>query len=172
LIERREWRRTLHLRGLPRMLCNLGCLEAYLEKNGLLEAVMSIRVRRAQGQAFGHAVITAVSIDKVPPLVKLFHGRRFGRSIPVAVSFAANQSTACGVSASTSAGVAKVGGGALGNCKEPRRVFQCSRKEAEGSESTASCSPRESVSLESESSSRVDVIELPPGLALPVGLTR
>jgi len=87
-----EWRTSLNLRGLPRKLCDPGALENVMRQNGLMELVSDLRVKPpAAGARLGSAVITACSVDEVPKLAKFFHGRQFGSSAPVAVSFTSSQ---------------------------------------------------------------------------------
>lgn len=84
-----EWRTALHLRGLPRVLCDESAIEALLKAHSLLDAVERIRVQPVRGiKQLGCAVLTAKSVSEVSKLAKFFHGRRFGPSPPVAVSFA------------------------------------------------------------------------------------
>lgn len=83
-----EWRTALHLRGLPRSLCGEGAFEAFLHANNLLNLVERTRVLPTRGKQLGCAVIVARSVAEVPKLAKFFHGRQFGASPPVAVSFA------------------------------------------------------------------------------------
>jgi len=88
----RECRTSLLLRGLPSALCEPGKLQALLDVNGLLELVSSVRVSGTRGRSVGHAVVTSKTVDGVPRLAKFFHGRQYGRSMPIAVSFATRQS--------------------------------------------------------------------------------
>lgn len=88
LKNKREQRTSLHLRGLPRKLCMPGALEALISQNGLEDMVSGVRLLpQAAGARLGCAVLTARSVEEVPKLAKFFHGRQFGASAPVAVSF-------------------------------------------------------------------------------------
>lgn len=84
----REQRLSLHLRALPAKLCNPKEMEALLQAEGLWESVESLRVLPGRGGRLGCAVLNARQAAHVQKLAKFFHGRQFGSSTPVAVSFA------------------------------------------------------------------------------------
>jgi len=89
LANRREQRRTLHLRGLPAKLCGVGALEVLLKAEGLWETVADLRILPRKASQPGCAVLSAKDSLDVQRLAKYFHGRQFGAGAPVAVSFAA-----------------------------------------------------------------------------------
>lgn len=92
LKNKRERRTSLHLRGLPRKMCMPGALEAAMRQHGLFDLVQGFKVMApAGGGRLGCAVLTARSVDEVAQLAKFFHGRQFGASAPVAVSYASAQ---------------------------------------------------------------------------------
>mmetsp|Transcript_58638 Transcript_58638/g.163618 ORF Transcript_58638/g.163618 Transcript_58638/m.163618 type:complete len:442 (-) Transcript_58638:165-1490(-) len=191
LAGRREWRTALQLRGLPRALCQRGQLEAFLHCHGLLEKVASVRILPSKGR-LGCAVLKAKSVDDVQTIAKFFHGRQFGFSIPVAVSFACGQNWASPTSrrsealkqrpflgmpqrvekeqvASKDAGAHRQPAG-LDSKAAPRRVeFKTGEALRESSDaSTASGSPRASdappEAHASLSRQELPVLEPPPGL--------
>jgi len=91
LANKREWRTTLHLRGLTKKLMEPKALETLLSLNGLSDAVARIKVVQSRGgKQLGCAILEATSVDQVQKLAKFFHGRQFGGSMPVAVSFASH----------------------------------------------------------------------------------
>lgn len=87
----RDKRTTLRLRCLPRKLCTLEAVQAELTKAGLDEMVDLVRVFPSQRNQFGSALLNAVNSEAVVAVGRYFHGRQWGRSLPVAVSFAAIQ---------------------------------------------------------------------------------
>merc|ERR1719464_1361646 len=90
----REWRKTLRLCYLPKCLCEPRALDVLLEAKGLSSSVERVHVVPGKGvRCLGSAVLRAKTMDVVPALVRLFHGRQFGSSssTPVAVSFAEDQ---------------------------------------------------------------------------------
>jgi hypothetical protein len=89
LASNREWRTALHLRGLPKIMCEPGVLRSVLQSQGLLDKVESLRVLPTKGKQLCNVLLNAKSVADVPMLAKFFHGRTFGGSMPVAVSFAA-----------------------------------------------------------------------------------
>jgi len=89
LANKREQRRSLHLRGLPSKLCKADALEVLLKAEGLWEAVASLRLLPRKAAQPGCAVLSAKNSTDVQRLAKFFHGRQFGAGAPVAVSFAA-----------------------------------------------------------------------------------
>mmetsp|Transcript_104800 Transcript_104800/g.208251 ORF Transcript_104800/g.208251 Transcript_104800/m.208251 type:complete len:364 (+) Transcript_104800:61-1152(+) len=89
LANKREQRRTLHLRGLPPKFCRAGALEVLLKAEGLWEAVANLRLLPRKAAQPGCAVLAAKDSTDVQRLAKYFHGRQFGPGAPVAVSFAA-----------------------------------------------------------------------------------
>lgn len=84
---RREWRRELMLRGLPRRLCEISALERILTENGLASAAARIRTNCPAGKRLGVAVIKVRKVADVAKIARVFHGRAFGTTMPVAVSF-------------------------------------------------------------------------------------
>jgi len=91
LANKREWRTTLHIRGLTKRLMEPRALETLLRLNGLSDAVARIKLVQSKGgKQLGCAIVEATSVDHVQRLAKFFHGRQFGGSMPVAVSFASN----------------------------------------------------------------------------------
>mmetsp|Transcript_24833 Transcript_24833/g.65456 ORF Transcript_24833/g.65456 Transcript_24833/m.65456 type:complete len:368 (+) Transcript_24833:108-1211(+) len=89
-----EQRTTLRLRCLPSRLCDEGALRGVLAQAGLSESVDCLRMFPGEGKRPGSALINAVSTERVAPVAKLFHGRQWGASLPVSVSFAAVQGRA------------------------------------------------------------------------------
>jgi len=88
LASNKEKRTALHLRGLPRKLCEVEKLTALLQSNDLGDCVTGVRALPSKSKHIGCVVIHAASVDHVAKLAKFFHGRQFGNSLPVAVSFA------------------------------------------------------------------------------------
>jgi len=174
----REWRTALLLRGLPRSLCQPGQIEALLEAHGLRDALLSVRLPKSLSRmSLGHAIVTATSIEQAPRLAKFFHGKQFGNSMPVAVSFAPNQIGSVGGKRSS---VARVCSSDVARSKDlgaPRRIsLSKSRRECvDSSESTSPDSPRGSESLQSDDGAGLEEtcsgFTAPPGLMLPPGLT-
>jgi len=69
-------------------------LESLLSTNGLGDAVARIKtVQSKGGKQLGCAIVEVTSVDQVQRVAKFFHGRQFGGSMPVAVSFASNNGT-------------------------------------------------------------------------------
>lgn len=93
LADGRDMRTTLRLRCLPSFLCKEESLERVLATAGLDQVVDCMRVFPAQrGQrAPGSALVNAVDSEGACAIARFFHGRRWGSSMPVAVSFAAVQ---------------------------------------------------------------------------------
>jgi len=89
LANKREQRRTLHLRGIPHKFCRVDALEVLLKAEGLWEAVAGLRLLPRKAAQPGCAVLKAKHSMDVQRLAKYFHGRQFGAGAPVAVSFAA-----------------------------------------------------------------------------------
>lgn len=85
-------RTTLRLRFLPTKLCDNETLWHTINSAGLTNSVDSIRVFQGKGARAGSAVVNAVDSAGVIAITKYFHGRQWGRSMPVSVSFAAIQS--------------------------------------------------------------------------------
>jgi len=86
-----ETRTTLRLRCLPNRLCSQERFAAELKHAGLEQAVDLFRVWTSPEKKFGVALVHAVDADGVIKVGKYFHGRRWGNSIPVQVTFAAQQ---------------------------------------------------------------------------------
>mmetsp|Transcript_108068 Transcript_108068/g.230753 ORF Transcript_108068/g.230753 Transcript_108068/m.230753 type:complete len:361 (-) Transcript_108068:143-1225(-) len=92
LASNREWRTALQLRGLPKVMCDTRILKAFLEANGLLDLVASVRVMPTKGKQLGCAIVNAKAVRDVPKLAKFFHGRQLcSGGMPISVSFAAIQ---------------------------------------------------------------------------------
>jgi len=142
----REKRTALHLRGLPRTLCEPGTLELLLMKYDLWHGVAGVRVLPLWSKKFGCAVIVAKSVDKVAGIAKFFHGCQFSTNcLPIAVSFARPTTY--------SSEVLMLDGQASSDCVEST-ASGSSYPASEGSD----------VIVE-------DSIRYPPGLAPPPGLT-
>lgn len=90
----RDTRTTLRLRFLPAKLCAEEAVRRALARAGLSEVVDCIRVFPGLGHRPGSALINAVDAAGATAVAKYFHGRQWGRSMPVAVSFAAVQGAA------------------------------------------------------------------------------
>lgn len=93
LADGRDTRTTLRLRCLPSFLCKEESLHRILASAGLDKVVDCIHVfpsRRGQ-RGPGSALVNAVDGEGAATVAKYFHGRRWGMSMPVAVSFAAVQ---------------------------------------------------------------------------------
>mmetsp|Transcript_116930 Transcript_116930/g.233034 ORF Transcript_116930/g.233034 Transcript_116930/m.233034 type:complete len:362 (-) Transcript_116930:121-1206(-) len=88
----RDKRTTLQLRCLPAQLCNEMELANILERVRLLHYVNCIRAFPGTGKRLGSALINAGDAAGAAAIAKYFHGRQWGRSLPVSVSFAAVQS--------------------------------------------------------------------------------
>jgi hypothetical protein len=89
LASRKETRTALHLRGLPKKLCEGSALEVLLKANGLALLVQEVRILpKLKGQLLGCAVLQANSVEAVTKLARFFHGRSIAGSRPIAVSFA------------------------------------------------------------------------------------
>eukprot|EP00929_Paragymnodinium_shiwhaense_P095368 TRINITY_DN56461_c0_g1_i1.p1 TRINITY_DN56461_c0_g1~~TRINITY_DN56461_c0_g1_i1.p1 ORF type:complete len:257 (-),score=66.55 TRINITY_DN56461_c0_g1_i1:141-911(-) len=86
-----EKRRTLRLRSLPAHFCAKVPFYNLLKTEGLEEAVEFVSFFPSKGRRPGAAVLGATSLLAVKQIVRYFHGRQWGRSVPVAVSFAAVQ---------------------------------------------------------------------------------
>jgi len=84
----REKRTALHLRGLPSKLCEVTTLTSLLQSKNLGEFVSGVQVLPSKSERIGCVIIHAASVEHVAKLAKFFHGRQFGNSPPVAVSFA------------------------------------------------------------------------------------
>jgi len=87
----RDKRTTLRLRCLPNCLCDEEALKRALSLAGLSEVVDCIRIFPGEGKRPGSALINTVDGASAASVAKYFHGRQWGRSMPVAVSFAAVQ---------------------------------------------------------------------------------
>ncbi|CAE8585258.1 unnamed protein product [Polarella glacialis] len=95
LATKKETRKALHLRGMPKALCEVAAMQELLKAQGLLGLVEEVSAKcsssctRALGKPFvGSVVLHATSAEAVKKLAKFFHGRQFTGSRPVAVSFA------------------------------------------------------------------------------------
>jgi len=87
----RDKRTTLQLRCLPAKLCDEMELANILERVRLLHSVNCIRAFPGTGKRLGSALINARDAAGAAAVAKYFHGRSWGRSLPVSVSFAAAQ---------------------------------------------------------------------------------
>lgn len=90
----RDKRTTLRLRCLPSALCDEATLQQVLARMQLSKVVDCIRVFPSQGKRPGSALINAVDTAGAAAVAKFFHGRQWGRSMPISVSFAAVQGAA------------------------------------------------------------------------------
>lgn len=88
LADHSEERTKLCLRGLPRRLVEPGALEEFLNSHGLAGAVSRIRRLPLRSSGLGLVMLEVSSPSKVSDVAKFFHGRVFGTTMPVAVSFA------------------------------------------------------------------------------------
>jgi len=87
-----ESRTTLRLRCLPAKLCDNMAFHKTLESAGLSKVLRYHRTfPPAAGKKTGSALVDAVDSKGVLEVAKYFHGRRWGQTLPVAVSFAATQ---------------------------------------------------------------------------------
>jgi len=89
----RDKRTTLQLRCLPAQLCDEMELANILERVRLLHYVSCIQAFPGTGKRLGSALINAGDAAGAAAIAKYFHGRQWGRSLPVSVSFAAVQSS-------------------------------------------------------------------------------
>jgi len=87
----RDKRTTLQLRCLPAKLCDEMELANILERVRLLHFVNCIRAFPGTGKRLGRALINAGDAEGAAAVAKYFHGRQWGSSLPVSVSFAAVQ---------------------------------------------------------------------------------
>lgn len=90
----RDKRTTLRLRMLPSKLCDEAVFQRMLASAGLSQLVDSVCVLPGRGSRPGSALVNAVDSAGVTAVAKYFHGRQWGKSMPVAVSFAAVQGAA------------------------------------------------------------------------------
>jgi len=81
-------RTELCLRCLPKALCNDRAFEMILTCAGLCQMVKTFSVHPGKGKLSGRAFVSASDTDGVIAVAKFFHGRQWGRSPPVTVSFA------------------------------------------------------------------------------------
>ncbi|CAE8601065.1 unnamed protein product, partial [Polarella glacialis] len=86
-----ERRTTLRLQFLPLQLCDVKVFDNVLKTNGLSQHVDVLRVFPGSGRAPGSALVNATSSSGVTALAKFFHGRQWGSSMKVSVSFAVTQ---------------------------------------------------------------------------------
>lgn len=94
LVSGHETRTTLRLRCLPPHLCEEPAFLRALASAGLDKVVDCYRIFPGQGKRPGSALVNSVTAAGVISLAKYFHGRQWGRSMPVAVSFDALQGAA------------------------------------------------------------------------------
>merc|ERR550532_698300 len=87
-------RTTLCLRCMPAALCSEAAFSRALASAGLAEAARSVSPSLARGARTGVVYVDAVDAAGVRAMTKHFHGRRWGKSLPVEVSFAAVQESA------------------------------------------------------------------------------
>jgi hypothetical protein len=87
----RDKRTTLQLRCLPAKLCDEMELANILERVRLLHLVNCIRCFPGTGKRLGSALINAADAAGAAAIAKYFHGRQWGKSLPVSASFAAVQ---------------------------------------------------------------------------------
>jgi len=152
LANHQERRTVLQLRGLPPRLCQPGALKALMLAQGLLDKVARLSIAPGRLGRPGCAKLYAKGIDEVSVLTKFFHGRQFGGSSLVAVSFAADQ------------GLKPLGA-------EPWRIGikeafkEFGRGPELGTESTRSNTPRESSHSGGPPEEPAKILPPPPGLA-------
>lgn len=85
----KEQRVALLLRAVPWKLCSPIKLKELLHKVGFGEMVEDLQVRPAKPGHPGCAVLKVLAISSdVQRIVRFFHGRQFGTSMPMAVSLA------------------------------------------------------------------------------------
>lgn len=94
LVSGRDKRTTLRLRCLPSKMCDKAAFEKALETAGLGKMYDCLRIFPGSGRRSGTALVNAVDSHAVIAIAKYFHGRQWGRSLPVAVSFAPVQGVA------------------------------------------------------------------------------
>lgn len=87
----RDQRTTMRLSCLPPKFNTTDALQAELTNAGLSDAVDVVRVVPTAWGRPGAALINAVNSEGVLAVGQHFHGRRWGRSLPVSVSFAVVQ---------------------------------------------------------------------------------
>lgn len=87
----RDVRTTLRLRCLPAKLCEEEAFHQCLRRGGLTKMVDCVRIFPGEGRRPGSALVNAVNMAGVKAVTRYFHGRQWGKSMPVAVSFAAVQ---------------------------------------------------------------------------------
>jgi len=90
----REWRTTLRIGCLPQKLCNEQAFLKVLNEAGLSEHIDIFRVFANEKRPLGTALVNAKTSAGVAEVAKYFHGRTWGKHIPLAVSFAATQGLA------------------------------------------------------------------------------
>lgn len=88
---KKEQRTALHLRGVPKNLCEESLMKALLNSHRLLENVASVRIVPSTNRHTGSVILVATSPDKVAAIAKFFHGRSFYGARPIAVSFATGE---------------------------------------------------------------------------------
>lgn len=149
LVKSRRRRRDLFLRGLPDKLCIPGAIQLVLRSANLSDAAEQVHLTWKGAMSVRCAVIRARTVEDVTRLARFFHGRRFGKSSPIEVSFAVGQGTD-----KPSEGLREV----------PLTVnLRCSESDIVSSScSTASVSPRSS----SFSDAPTLKLQPPPGLEM------
>lgn len=125
LSEGRDKRTTLRLRGLPAMLCEESAFQRVLAKAGLAKLVDCVRVFPSEGRRPGGALVNAINSASVIAVAKYFHGRQWGKSMPVAVLFAAVQGAAEVQRAFPLETIKAAASAAKGAKEEPWRVVAC-----------------------------------------------
>lgn len=123
----RESRTTLHFRCLPARLCDREAFKSVLVSAGLDGFVDCFRVFPGRSKRSGAALVNATDTKGVAALTKYFHGRQWGQSLPVNVSFAGVQGPAEMRSVSHP-GLALAGSDRTGQCGKPVRIEACDLK--------------------------------------------
>ncbi|CAK9003262.1 unnamed protein product [Durusdinium trenchii] len=86
-----ETRTTLRINRLNSKLCNPKRFEMLLEEAGLAQYVDVFRTFTTARGDFGTALMNMTSTVGVKMVAKFFHGRQWGKTMPVSVSFAVTQ---------------------------------------------------------------------------------
>jgi len=86
-----DTRTTLQLNCMPRQFCAEEAFKTLLMTASLSEHADCYRIFFNKGKRTGSVLINAPGAEGTAALAKYFHGRRWGRSLPVSVSFAVAQ---------------------------------------------------------------------------------
>lgn len=172
-----EQRTGLVLRGLPKALCDERALRELLKTNGMegvLEGAQglwqALSTRSRSQHSLGCMYIKVKYPDDVLPVAKFFHGRQFGGSLPVAVTFAPQKG--CGsVAASTAAAPAAAAQEGRGAESRAGRSRSCPQARSDGSTSTAETELEPPPGLSRAKPPHTD-LDQPPGLPVPPTFSR